>query len=176
MKVMIVGVGRLGSQVAFLTLLRFKPEKLILSDIRDLSGDILDLKHACVGLNIKTEITEKKEYCDFIVISAGVPRSQKIKTHEGLYEINVPVMKEIAKDIENYVEKNTKIIVMTNPLEKMTDIFKEHFSNNMVTNPENELMKIRDGKELGWKIVSIKGYSNFGSAVSAVLLMEKLMK
>lgn len=176
MKVMIIGVGKLGSQVAFQILSRFKPEKLILSDIRDLNGDILDLQHACVGLDIKTEITEDREPCDFIFITGGAARSQKIKTHEELYEINVPVMKEIAKDIEKYVTKDTKIIVMTNPVEKLTELFKNHFKDNLVTCPEEELMKMRDGKELGWEIVKTKGYTSFGPAVSAILLMEKLIK
>ena len=174
MKVMIVGVGRLGSQVAFLTLLKFKPEKLILSDIRDLVGDILDLKHACIGLNIKTEITEKKEYCDFIIITAGVSRSQKIKTHEELYKINAPMMKEIAKDIEKCVKEDTKIIVLTNPVEKMTEIIKNYFNNNLVINPEKELIKMRNGKELGWDIIETKGYSSFGPSVAAILVIEKL--
>jgi malate/lactate dehydrogenase len=174
MKIMVIGVGRLGSQVAFLSLLRFKPEKLILSDVRDLSGDILDLKHACKGLKIKTEITTKKEPCDFIVIAAGMARSRDIKTHEELLKLNSPAVKKIVKNLNISLKKNTKIIVMTNPVEKITELIKKFLPNYYVDNPEEILMKMRGNKELGWKIVSTKGYSNFGPAVSAILLIEKL--
>lgn len=176
MKIMIVGIGRLGSQVAFLALLRLRHQKLILSDVKDLSGDILDLKHACKGLNINTEITEKKEPCDFIIITAGAARNEKIKTHEELLKINTPLMKELIKDMKDCIEKDTKIIVMTNPVEEMTKLVKETLPENFVANPEKILMKMRDNKELGWEIVSTKGYSNFGPAVSAILLIEEINK
>jgi len=175
MKIMVIGVGRLGSQVAFSSLLRLNPEKLILSDIKDLSGDILDLQHACKGLNIKTEVTTKKEPCDFIIITAGTARNQNIKTHEELFKLNTPTIKEIVSNLDSCLKKDTKIIVMTNPVEKITDFVKELLPNHYVDNPEEILMKIRDNKEIGWKIVSTKGYSNFGPAVSAVLLIEKLL-
>lgn len=175
MKIMIIGVGRLGSQIAFLSLLKFKPEKLILSDIRNLSGDILDLKHACKGLKIKTEVTAKKEPCDFIVITAGIARSQELKTHDELLKLNASKIEEIVKNLNSCLKKDTKIIVMTNPVEKITELVKKLLPNHYVDNPEKILMKMRDDKELGWKIVSTKGYSNFGPAVSAILLIEKIM-
>lgn len=174
MKIMIIGVGRLGSTVAFLTLLRLTPEKLILSDIKDLTGDILDLQHTCKGLGIKTKITTEREPCDFIVITAGFARNQKIKTHEELLKLNEPVIKEIINNLNGCLKKNTKIIVMTNPVKKITGIVKKLLPNYYVSNPEKILKKIRNNKELGWKIVSTKGYSSFGPTVSAVLLMEKL--
>jgi malate/lactate dehydrogenase len=174
MKIMIIGIGRLGSTVAFLTLLRLKPEKLILSDIKDLTGDILDLQHACKGLGIKTKIITEREPCDFIVITAGFARNQKIKTHEELLKLNEPVIKEIINNINGCLKKDTKIIVMTNPVEEMTELVQELLPSYYVNNPEKILMKMRNNKELGWEIVSTKGYSNFGPAVSAVLLMERI--
>ena len=61
MKVMTVGVGKLGSQVAWHVLREFKPEKMLLVDIKNLDGDLLDLQHACEGMNIKTEILIKND-------------------------------------------------------------------------------------------------------------------
>jgi len=176
MKIMVVGVGRLGSQVAFLMLLRLKPEKLILSDIKNLDGDILDLQHACKGLNIKTEITTKLEPCDFIIITAGFARDQNIKTHEELFKLNAPLVKEIVNNLDDCLKEDTKIIVMTNPEEEITKLIQKLLPKYYVKNPEEILMKMRDDKELGWEIVSKKGYSNFGPAVSAVLLIEKIIK
>jgi len=174
MNIMIVGLGRLGSQVAFLTLLKIKPKKLMLSDIKDITGDILDLQHACKGLELNTEITTKKEAADFIIITAGFARNKKIKTSEELLELNTPIVNKIIENLDGCLKDNTKIIVMTNPVEKMTNLVQELLPNHYVNNPEGILMKIRDEQELGWKIVSTKGYSNFGPAVSAILLIEKL--
>lgn len=176
MKMMIIGVGRLGSQIAFLSLIRLKLEKIVLSDIKDLTGDILDLQHACKGLNIKTEITDKKELCDFIIITAGFARNEKIRAEEELLKLNEPVIKEIVNNISEYLKKDTKIIVMTNPVERMTELVQKLLPKYYVTNPEKILMKMRDDKELGWNIVSTKGYSNFGPAVSAILLVEELIR
>jgi malate/lactate dehydrogenase len=50
MKIGIIGVGRIGSQIAFLSLMKFRPDKMILIDTKDLTGDTLDLQHACRGL------------------------------------------------------------------------------------------------------------------------------
>jgi len=177
MKIMIIGGGgRLGSQIAFLSIIRLRPEKIILSDIKDLKGDILDLQHACNGLGIKTAVTTKKEPCDFIIITAGFPRSDKIKTHEELLKLNEPMIREVINSMDKYLKKDTKIIVMTNPAEKLTKLVQELLPNHYVTNSEKILMKMRDSQELGWEIVSTKGYSNFGPAVSAVLLIEELIK
>lgn len=175
MKVMIVGVGKLGSTIAFLTILRLKPEKVILSDVKNLTGDVLDLSHACKGLNIETEVTTKIEPCDFIIITAGFARSKEIETHDKLFDLNAPLIKEIIKNLGESIKKNTKVIVMTNPVERMTEVVRKILPENYVDCPEEILMKMRDNKELGWEIVSTKGYSNFGPAVSAVLLMEKLI-
>lgn len=174
--IMIAGVGKLGSQVAFLALLRLRPEKIILADVKNLRGDILDLQHACRGLDIDTVITEERKLCDYIVITAGVARSKKIKTHEELFKINKPLIIDLVEDLQGCIKKNTKIIVMTNPVEEMTKLVKSLLPDNYVSNPEKILARMRNYKELGWDIISTKGYSDFGPAISAILLIEKLNK
>jgi malate/lactate dehydrogenase len=176
MKVMIVGAGRLGSQVAFMTLLKIRPDKLILSDIKDVSGDILDLQHACRGLGIKTKITKRKEPCEFIIITCGTPRNKKIISMKSLLKINKPLIEQVIKDIRPFVRKDTKVIVMTNPVKELTELVEKLLPINLVASPENILMSMRNQKELGWKIVKTKGYTNFGPSVSAILLLEQLIK
>jgi malate/lactate dehydrogenase len=174
MKILIAGSGRIGSQIAFLSMIRMKPEKIILSDVKDLTGDVLDLQNAGKGLGIKTEITTEKEPCDFIVLSAGMPRGPKLRSHDDLIAYNVPIIEDVVKGLEGCLKADSKIIVMTNPVEKMTEVVQKLLPGHTVTNPERILSDIRGSKELGWSIVSTKGYSNFGPAVSAVLLMEEL--
>ena len=179
MKVMTVGVGKLGSQVAWHVLREFKPEKMLLVDIKNLDGDLLDLQHACEGMNIKTEIlikNDKRPY-DIIIITAGLGRNKEITTHEELWGLNKPIIGRIVADIKSNgnLSPETVLIVMTNPVEKMTKFVQDCLPGNLVMNPEADLMHMRSGKELGWKIVSSKGYTNFGPAVSVVKLIERLI-
>ena len=46
--------------------------------------------------------------------------------------------------------------------------------NVRVINPEEILLKMRKGRELGWDIIKTKGYSNFGPAVSVYRLIHEL--
>ncbi|OGI12105.1 hypothetical protein A3K64_02090 [Candidatus Micrarchaeota archaeon RBG_16_36_9] len=174
MKILIKGVGRLGSQVAFLSMIKLKPEKILLSDIKDLNGDILDLNNAANGLNIKTEITDKLEPTDYLIICAGVSRNLNLKDFKQLYLLNEPIITNIITDVKPFLKKDTKIIVMTNPVNEITDLVKKLLPDYYVSNTEEFLLKIRNGKELGWEIIKTKGYTNFGPAVSAILLIEKL--
>lgn len=179
MKVMMVGVGKLGSQVAWHILREFEPDVMVLKDIIDLDGHILDLEHACTGMNIKTNITDEKlaHIMDFIIITAGVGRSEKITTHDELWDINKPIMGKIIEELKTNgnIGPKTIVVVMTNPVERMTELVKNWLPGNIIINPEAELMKARKGKELGWRIVKTKGYTNFGPAVSVVKLMERFI-
>ena len=172
MKIMVIGVGKLGSTVAWMILREVQPTTLILNDIVDLKGEILDLQHACKGLEINTEITTEIEKADYIIITAGYPRTKD----EELYRTkeNLDILFKISENIVPCLNDNTKIIVMTNPINITTDCMRDWMQNWDVYNPEEELMKMRDGKELGWEIVKSKGYTNWGPAVSVVKLIKRL--
>lgn len=184
MKIMIVGVGKLGSQVAWQVLRELQPETLILSDIKDLTGDIIDLANARDGLGIETEITTEIEYsCDYVIICAGQGRDEEHKTMEDLLNGNIITMLQIFSTIPSGVFKNSNIIVMTNPVEKLTEKVKSYLRYSKVksiNNPEEELMKLRKKywiyEDVGWQIVSTKGYSSFGPAIACINLIKKLEK
>lgn len=171
MKVLIIGVGRLGSTIAWEVCKEINPEKVMLYDIKDLSGDMLDLKHACKGYGINTTITDKREKADIIIISAGHPR---INMDDNLFDKNFPIIEDAYRIIKQVLKTDTKIIVMTNPVIDMTEIMRKLLPNHMVECPEKILNEMRRGKELGWDIIKTKGYTNFGAAVSCVKLIKKL--
>lgn len=175
MKILIIGVGRLGSQVAMLSVVLLKPEKIILYDVKDLEGDILDLRHACTGLGIKTAVTKKPEPCDYIIITAGQARDHRNKvTEKQLYATNASIIRSVVHYAKRAIDKNTTIIVMTNPVMKLTRLVSDMVPGTKVLNPENFLLEMREGKELGMKIVKTKGYTNFGAAVSVVKLINSM--
>ena len=172
MKIMIVGIGKLGSTVAWMILREVQPKTLILNDIVDLKGEVMDLQHACKGSFIKSLVTTKLERADYIIITAGYPRTKDSEIHRTAE--NMEILNNIAMDIVIYLKKHTKIIVMTNPVETMTNFVQSCLRYHNVYNPEEELMKMRDGRELGWEIVKSKGYTNWGPAVSVVRLIKRL--
>lgn len=172
MKIMVVGVGRLGSQVAFMAMLKLKPENIILSSRKDLSGDILDLQHAAKGMGINTTITDKKEPADFIVITSGIANTPVFNEEKMLEPLNRPILKKV--DLNGCTNSNTTVIIMTNPVHEMTDHARKLWPDLKVVNPEDILLKIRNGEDYGSKIIKTKGYTNFGAAVSAVLLIEQI--
>lgn len=170
MKIGIIGIGRIGSQIAFLSLMRFKPAKLILIDIKDLSGDILDLQHACNGLGIKTRFSTKWERADVYVLCAGRARDEKTKGMAILWKYNKKTVDSLLPKLRKYAKK---IIVVTNPEDVIYNYLKSKKFD--VYSSENILLKMREGKKSGWDIIRTKGYTNFGSAVAVIKLMEKIL-
>ena len=171
MKVMVIGVGRLGSTVAWEICREIEPEKVMLYDIKELNGDMMDLRHACRGYGLKTKVVDKREKADIIVITAGFPRVNK---DDNLFDKNFPIIEDVYRIIKPLLKSNTKIIVMTNPVLDMTEIVRKLLPNHRVECPESILMEMRKGKELGWDIIKTKGYTNFGAVVSCVKLIKKM--
>lgn len=178
MKISIIGVGKVGRQIAFCSLIFLRPKNLLLYDIKDLSGDVLDLQHAANGLGIKTEICKGTDFndSDFIIISAGYPRNKKRKNMSTLLMMNKPILRDIfEKLIVPNASENTKIIMVTNPVEELTEWAKRKYPRLKIFNAEHILKRMRDGVECGWNIVKTKGYSDFGPSIAIIKLMEELI-
>jgi malate/lactate dehydrogenase len=179
MKILIAGVGHLGSQVAMMSAMLLKPERIILCDIKDLRGDILDLRHAIAGLNLKTEITERIAPVDYAIIAAGKARGPGQRESEsGLYPENIKTVWGVIGSLRKAgaIKKTTVFIILTNPVIEVTEAVKAGMPEYEVRNPEDYLLRLRKGKDLGMEIIKTKGYTNFGAAVSCVLLMQDLEK
>jgi len=170
MKIGIIGIGRIGSQIAFLSLMRFKPDKMILIDNKDLSGDILDLQHACRGLWIDTKFSTKWERADVYVLCAGKARDEKMRSMTALWKENKKIVDSLIPKLRKYAKR---IIVVTNPAENIYEYMMSKNLNAFET--ESILVKMRNGEKSGWKIIMTKGYTNFGPAVATVKLMERVL-
>jgi malate/lactate dehydrogenase len=177
--ILIAGVGHLGSQIAMMSAAELEPKRLVLYDIKDLTGDILDLRHACEGLGLSTKITERIEPSDYVIITAGKPRRVKgEETDDTLYADNRDTVFKVLEGLrkKGTFKKSTCLIVMTNPVLRVTEAVAAKMTQNRVYNPERLLMESRKGKELGWKIIQTKGYTNFGAAVACVRLIDEIEK
>jgi malate/lactate dehydrogenase len=173
MKILVMGCGHLGSEVAMQALIHLKPTKLMLYDIKKLEGDMLDLQHACKGLGLSTEITDKLEPADFIIMCAGKPRH---KEDDDLYQVNADIVLISLHKARAALTRNTKIIMLSNPVLELTELLMTYHANP-VYNPEEILKEMRGGKELGWQIIkSGKGYSSLGPSVACIRLIKQLEK
>lgn len=131
MKTCIVGLGETGKAIAALLITTFKSTSLtILDPSEHISGRILDLQHAA-SFNFNTihiNDFEKASNADYIFFCAGV-RNPKGATRESTAKTNKML---IGKVFENFTPKpSTKIIVVTNPVELITEWISEYFNHNI---------------------------------------------
>ncbi|MBU0530062.1 MAG: hypothetical protein ABIH52_02300 [Candidatus Aenigmatarchaeota archaeon] len=179
MIIQIIGIGRLGSQLAFCCLLLLKTDVLALHDIKDLAGDLMDLEHAKEGYNhvhkepCKTEIKKGIIPADFIIVTAGQPRRDDI-TDDQLLEINKKILEDIFKKMKTNLE--THIIIATNPVKELTEWAQKTYPKHIIHNAEDHILKYRKGVDLGPEIRKIKGYTNFGPAISIIEKIQELSK
>jgi len=153
------------------------PSRIILYDIKDLRGDILDLRHACYGLGIATEITGRLSPVDYAIIAAGRPRTPESDGSKAEFYLgNLNTVRAVIRSLlkEGAIKRTTTLIILTNPVLRITEAIRAEMPGREVHNPEEHLLRIRKGRELGMEIVRTKGYTNFGAAVSCVHLLQEL--
>jgi malate dehydrogenase len=111
----VVGVGRIGGEVAYLSSLLGVADELILCDSAPglLKAQVLDLLHTGIDIAVSTE-KEDVRNADICVCSAGLPRNPAVKTRADLLAANLPVIREIAGLLEEFAGI---LITVTNPMD-----------------------------------------------------------
>ncbi|MBU1613634.1 hypothetical protein KKC87_04405 [Patescibacteria group bacterium] len=164
MIIQIIGCGRLGSQVAMMSIFLIEPDIIYLFDIKDLEGDILDLQQSTKGLELKTQILEGFQHnADAYIITAGKPR-EKSNSDEYMYDKNIRTVYDLVHRLPN----DKPIIIGSNPVLMLHKEMKKCFPQKQIYIAEDYLLKYRDGKDNGQHIMQIKGYTNFAPAVAIV--------
>ena len=122
-KITIIGAGSVGSTTAYALMLRNIAAEIILIDIdKDrCKGEALDLSDA-LAFSETSKITYShqvsSQQSDIIIISAGAPQMLGQSRIE-LMETNGKIVTTIIEDLKP-INKNTIIIVVTNPVDIMT--------------------------------------------------------
>ncbi len=124
-KISIIGVGGVGSTLAFNILAWLVPEELMLVDIYEglAKGVALDLEDTRGFLSFSTKIKGGRNYSliknsDIVIFTAGIAR-KKGMTRLDLLKINAGIAKDVSKKIKKYAP-STIVIVVTNPLDFIT--------------------------------------------------------
>lgn len=123
-KVGIVGVGNVGSTLAYTLANKGICSSIVLKDIREniVQAMSLDISQAANAAKSHTVVTAAKngndlKNCDVIVITAGIPRKPGM-SRDDLLLTNAKIMQSVMDDIKTYAS-DAIIIVVSNPLDAM---------------------------------------------------------
>lgn len=123
-KVGIIGVGNVGSTLAFILASKNICSEIVLKDIRDniVQAMSLDISQAAHAASSKVKVTaalEESDFkdCDIVVITAGIPRKPGM-SRDDLLLTNAKIMTSVVKEtIKN--NPNAILIIVSNPLDAM---------------------------------------------------------
>jgi len=122
-KIAIIGIGHVGSTIAYALILQKITPEIILIDIDEMrcKGEILDLSDALSfdgTSSIKAGTTQDASQADIIIIAAGKPQTNNM-TRLELFETNKKIISQIIEQIQP-INPNAIIIMVTNPVDLMT--------------------------------------------------------
>jgi malate dehydrogenase len=111
----IMGVGRIGGEVAYLAAALGIADELALYDSAQdlLRAQVLDLKHTGLGMAISTDRNDIRD-ADVCIFSAGLPRNPSVKTRADLLGANLPAAREAAALLAGF---SGILITVTNPMD-----------------------------------------------------------
>ncbi|MFA5821288.1 MAG: L-lactate dehydrogenase [Candidatus Gracilibacteria bacterium] len=122
-KLVIVGAGRVGTSLAYATMIRNIVSEIVLIDIdkKKVKGECMDLNHGVAF--VETVRVSAGDYADcrnadYIVITAGASQ-QKGETRLALMKKNVKMLKNILPKILKY-NRTAKFILVSNPVDILT--------------------------------------------------------
>jgi malate dehydrogenase len=111
----IIGVGRIGGEVAYLASALGIADELVLYDNAPdlLRAQVLDLRHTGLKMTISTDTRDLRD-ADVCIFSAGLPRNPLVKTRADLLEANLPANREAAALLTGF---SGILITVTNPMD-----------------------------------------------------------
>lgn len=124
MKITVIGAGRVGSSVALNCSLRELGDTLLLDIVEGLpQGEAMDINHQLAERGIDCVAQGSNNYedmrgSDFVIVVAGVGRKPGM-TRMDLLKTNADIVMAVCDKIKSYAP-NSKIIVVTNPLDPLT--------------------------------------------------------
>ena len=127
----IVGVGNVGSTLAFTLATKNICSTLLLKDVREnfvqaMALDISQATNAARSKTITKACLKNEEFkdCDVVVITAGIARKPGM-SRDDLLGINLKIIKQVAEGVKQNAP-NAFVICITNPLDVMVMAFQKY--------------------------------------------------
>lgn len=111
----VIGVGRIGGEVAYLAASLGIADELVLFDTAPdlLKAQVLDLRHTGLEVEISTDKNRIRD-ADLCIFSAGMPRNPSVKTRADLLLSNLPATRSCAGMLKEF---SGILITVTNPMD-----------------------------------------------------------
>jgi malate dehydrogenase len=111
----VIGVGRIGGEVAYLSASLGIVDELVLYDSAPdlLRAQVLDLEHTGLQIPISTDTSVVRE-ADICIFSAGVPRNPSVKTRADLLETNLSATRDGIALLKGF---SGILVTVTNPMD-----------------------------------------------------------
>jgi len=111
----VLGVGRIGGEIAFLSSVLGLADELVLFDTAEalLRSQVLDLTHTGLDITVSTDWRDIAE-SDICVFAAGLPRNPAVKTRADLLSVNLPVASSCSRALARF---SGVLITVTNPMD-----------------------------------------------------------
>lgn len=123
-KVGIIGVGNVGSTLAYTLAHKGICSSIVLKDIREniVQSMALDISQSANAAKSHTIVTaassgEDLKDCSVIVITAGIPRKPGM-SRDDLLLTNAKIIQSVLEDVKKYAPKS-KLVIVSNPLDAM---------------------------------------------------------
>jgi L-lactate dehydrogenase len=122
MKVSIIGLGKVGSSLAFVLSLRNIIKELVLvgRSTESVMGDVLDLRHGQLFVEAPTRIyagtLEDTQNSDILAICASAPMAADMQDRQELGPANVKLMASLLPELARY-SPNAKLVMVSNPVD-----------------------------------------------------------
>jgi len=111
----VLGVGRIGGEVAYLAALTGIVDELALYDRTEslLAAQVLDIRHTGIPVDIFTSPRDIRD-AEVCIFAAGLPRTPDIRTRADLLAVNLPVTRQCARLLEGFPGL---LVTVTNPMD-----------------------------------------------------------
>ncbi len=111
----VMGVGRIGGEVAFLAAAQGLVDELVLYDQAGklLRAQVLDIRHTGLPVTVTTDVRDIRD-ADICVFAAGSPRTPAVKTRADLLAVNLPATRKCARLLRGF---SGLLITVTNPMD-----------------------------------------------------------
>ena len=169
-KISVIGVGNLGSCIAYEIANRNLTDELILIDIvKDLAeGNAMDIEHAMAfksNVKVYAGDYEDASNSDIIVVTAGKPRTPEMKSRMELLNVNKRIIQSVASKIRTLEGlDHTIIVTLTNPVDIMNYVMWRYtgFDRRRVIGSAGQLDSARFrsvlSRRLGVPVLSVEAY------------------
>lgn len=140
MKVSVIGLGQVGSSLAFVLSIRnFVDELVLVGRSREsVMGDVLDLRHGQLFVDEATRVVaglpEDTANSDVLAICASVPSGPEMKDRLDLAPANVALLDEILPELAR-LSPNAKILIVSNPVDVLV-----HFALKITGFPPSQIL------------------------------------